>query len=437
MNINELKRISLSKHSIEGLGGFKYETLINFNNSAANIVIGVNGSGKSTILNSIASIINSMVIQFNRGGSGNYGIDMESVSLNSINSIIRSDVFIEKEGLPSQSYKIYNAFPLDKNHSVEVQRNDNSKVQKIFLDIYQSKSEEKLLPVFRYFQCVKNVMGGKVASLRFNQMHNRNLGYENMFGEVIKLDEITSLMVNQINIENQYKIEKEDLKAETVIGKYIRNCLNVFTTMLYSEKTLVSVGKSNYSTVQSLRLLKGDDYFEFSQLSSGEKYVFSVVLDLIYRNVSLNFNSDKLNETAGIVLIDEIESHLHPKWQLTIIKALEKTFPNIQFIVSTHSPLIASSVRKDQIIAINNFEIISSKDLPDVYSGSSNEILEKILHTESKINLYDPEKKEIDRLINNMKFKEAEEKLIELKKRVDSSPQWLKDLEQLINFGKL
>lgn len=67
-----------------------------------------------------------------------------------------------------------------------------------------------------------------------------------------------------------------------------------------------------------------------------------------------------------------------PKWQLKILDALVNCFPKFQFICATHSPLVASSVKREQIIALNNFEVIPSEDLPELFSGSANEILNGI-----------------------------------------------------------
>ena len=62
--------------------------------------------------------------------------------------------------------------------------------------------------------------------------------------------------------------------------------------------------------------------------------------------------TENLEETAGIVLIDEIDMHLHPKWQWNIVNALQETFPNIQFILATHSPIVISSCKNEQLIMI-------------------------------------------------------------------------------------
>jgi len=82
------------------------------------------------------------------------------------------------------------------------------------------------------------------------------------------------------------------------------------------------------------------------QASQGQQVLVGLAADLARRLVMLNPNSDNPLQGQGIVIIDEIELHLHPKWQQMIIYNLQTTFPNIQFIITTHSPQVLSTVDK-------------------------------------------------------------------------------------------
>ncbi|MFM8362189.1 MAG: AAA family ATPase [Haliscomenobacter sp.] len=81
----------------------------------------------------------------------------------------------------------------------------------------------------------------------------------------------------------------------------------------------------------------------FDALPMGYKRVFGMVLDIAYRSFILNEDI----ESEGIVLIDEIEMHLHPTLQQEILQRFKRTFPQIQFIVTTHSPLVISNFKAD------------------------------------------------------------------------------------------
>lgn len=86
-------------------------------------------------------------------------------------------------------------------------------------------------------------------------------------------------------------------------------------------------------------------------LSDGIRNMIGLVADIAHRCVSLNpqFNSGAARETPGVVLIDEVDMHLHPEWQQVVIQALLDAFPKLQFIVTTHSPQVLTTVRKENI----------------------------------------------------------------------------------------
>ncbi len=95
-----------------------------------------------------------------------------------------------------------------------------------------------------------------------------------------------------------------------------------------------------------------------TRLSDGVRNMAALVGDLAHRCVRLNpdFGEDAAFLTPGIVLIDEVDMHLHPRWQQLVLGLLRTTFPNVQFVISTHSPHILTTVRKEHIRIIVNDE---------------------------------------------------------------------------------
>jgi predicted ATP-binding protein involved in virulence len=81
-----------------------------------------------------------------------------------------------------------------------------------------------------------------------------------------------------------------------------------------------------------------------SQMSSGEKSLFALVSDLVRRMCILNPHSPNPLESSGIVLIDEIDLHLHPRWQRKVLPRLQEIFPNVQFVATTHSPMVLQNM---------------------------------------------------------------------------------------------
>ena len=122
-----------------------------------------------------------------------------------------------------------------------------------------------------------------------------------------------------------------------------------------------------------------DNIKPFDLLSDGQSSILSIVMDIAIRCAILNphLGEETLYQTPGIVIIDEIDLHLHPAWQMRIVDDLKRTFPKIQFIATTHSPLIIQSLKPedgDRLIDLNDPDTVPDYE----YSGRSPEdILEE------------------------------------------------------------
>jgi predicted ATP-binding protein involved in virulence len=94
---------------------------------------------------------------------------------------------------------------------------------------------------------------------------------------------------------------------------------------------------------------RSDKTLELIQLSDGYRNLLALVLDFARRLAQAHPNWPNPLEAPGILLIDEIELHLHPKWQQTIIPKLRTVFPNTQIIAATHSPEVLTTVWRESI----------------------------------------------------------------------------------------
>lgn len=121
-----------------------------------------------------------------------------------------------------------------------------------------------------------------------------------------------------------------------------------------------------------------------SQLSDGYKCTISLIADIAYRMAILNPQLlDKvLEETDGIVLIDEVDLHLHPVWQQRIIHDLLEIFPKVQFIVSTHAPAVINSVSSESLIVLKDNQAFEAPD--ETYGKDANTILREIMEVSER-----------------------------------------------------
>lgn len=93
----------------------------------------------------------------------------------------------------------------------------------------------------------------------------------------------------------------------------------------------------------------GSQALELAQLSDGYRNLLALFLDFARRLAQANPTWPKPLEAPGMLLIDEIELHLHPRWQQTVIPSLRAAFPNTQLIIATHSPAVLPTVRREHI----------------------------------------------------------------------------------------
>lgn len=128
----------------------------------------------------------------------------------------------------------------------------------------------------------------------------------------------------------------------------------------------------------------GAQKFAMDEMSDGYKNTLSMIGDIAYRMAVLNptLGDQVLSETPGIVLIDEIDLHLHPKWQQSILNDLNEIFPKIQFIVSSHAPAVINSVPKEQIRILDNGKIYMP--VAQTYGRDANSILREVMQVSDR-----------------------------------------------------
>jgi predicted ATP-binding protein involved in virulence len=183
------------------------------------------------------------------------------------------------------------------------------------------------------------------------------------------------------------------------------------------KKQTISRGYNNTNSSISVDL-------RFEQLSSGEQALSFLAADLARRLVMLNPDLANPLEGEGIVLIDEIELHLHPGWQRVVLPRLLETFPNCQFVVTTHSPQVLGEVKAESIRILRADEDgrITVYGTEASYGRDSNFLLLSVLGAEDQ-NI--ETKSELDTLgqeIMDNKLDVAEGHLADLRTRIEGSP---------------
>ncbi len=150
---------------------------------------------------------------------------------------------------------------------------------------------------------------------------------------------------------------------------------------------------------------KGGRFLEIDQLSDGEKCLLALAGDLARRLALANPKLHDPLTAKAVVLIDEIELHLHPAWQRNVIDNLRRTFPQCQFVVTTHSPQVLSAVPSKSVVVLEDFAVTSPA--ANTEGRDSNSILSEVLGVPERPQATLDELQNISRLIDSESLEEA------------------------------
>lgn len=172
------------------------------------------------------------------------------------------------------------------------------------------------------------------------------------------------------------------------------------------------------------------------QLSDGEKCLVAMVGDLAQRLAMANPNLDNPLEGEGVVLIDEIDLHLHPSWQRMVVPRLRSTFPNCQFIVSTHSPQIIGEVEPECIrcLYVDGDEGVKFLIPQQSFGLDDGEIIQELMGTGTRNAAVGNDLKEVFGFIDDDEFDNAREKIAEIEKTTRGSIPELVRAETMISL---
>lgn len=181
---------------------------------------------------------------------------------------------------------------------------------------------------------------------------------------------------------------------------------------------------------------KSSQPFFLHQLSDGERGLLALVFDLTRRLAIANPESDNpISEGVALVLIDEIELHLHPKWQRDVLGRLRSVFQNCQFVVTTHSPLVLGEVeaRCVRFLEFQGGKVVATTPT-EAYGMDANRILQELMGAPVRNKQMETELRALFELIDVEDFTQAREKIGALERQLGEHEPELTRAQSLITF---
>jgi predicted ATP-binding protein involved in virulence len=210
------------------------------------------------------------------------------------------------------------------------------------------------LPVLAYYSTARLWKEGrenKRENIKFDKSEKTSRTFPSRYRGYRDALEIKSTF--KIMLE-WFKGKFSDLKVNDESSPQLDCVRNVILENIPGARSLKWV--FNPDRIQTLYIVfNNGDETPFHFLSDGYRNLLAIFADLAYRCVTLNphFGKEANLQTNGMVLIDELDLHLHPSWQQEVVANLKKTFPLIQFVASTHSPFIIQEMEDEEVIKLN------------------------------------------------------------------------------------
>ena len=370
------------------------------------IIFGINGVGKSTILRSIDLLYANIIARLMGTKKLLAELQEDDISYGKSKARIAAE-FELSDGKQYDYYRLISRTEGRKHNKQKllelVDAFENLYITKGYEDkngCWIEEDDKKNMPIFVNYGVHRLVLEVPVKVTDKNSF-NKLSAFDKAIESKIDFKRLFEWFRIQEDIENQEKVRLsanyQDRSLQAV-KKAMLAMLDGFEDIHIERNPL------------AMKVKKDGKYLNINQLSDGEKCTIALFGDLARRMALANPNSVNPLDGEGVVLIDELDLHMHTSWQRKVVGVLEQTFPNIQFIITTHSPQILGEINQNHnlfFLKREEGQIVCHK-YESFIGWDSNVILEEVMGT-SSVNLQVKEQiNTMYALIADKKYDEAE-----------------------------
>lgn len=336
--------------------------------SGVNLLIGNNGVGKTTVLEALALSIQTYFSRMNDIAKKSIKKDDVHFTSNLVGDASQHRVYSNPTVIKSE----INLGGLE--YSSEISREDETNATRTK---YTGKefaaagrdllnSQEAILPVICYFSTSRVVDTQKVSTnaVGKNKLNDRRCGY---------IDCLNATLDRKALTDWTFKMAMAEYKKGTAVAEYeaFKKAVGIFMQKMNDLEEIPLVEYTR--DFEDITYAEEGKTMLVNYLSAGYQSLLWMLMEISFRIALLNPELSDYSQAEGIVLIDEIDMHLHPRWQWKILDALHSSFPKVQFIAATHSPIIISSFKDAKLLSIGENGV---EELSGAYAYSIDDVVE-------------------------------------------------------------
>jgi len=395
-----------------------------------NVFAGVNGAGKTTVLDALATMLSWAGARLRYATSKGRSIRDIDVHNEKDFALIELCCLTAAADQPEISWRLVHACK-GRNPDADTKDPLNGLTSLTQLNHWAQEMRDQIgktdeqcsIPLCVYYPVNRSVL---TIPLRIREKHQFDLleAYDSAFTSGADFKAFFEWFRNREDLENEGRADVEHFQPDRQLEAVRRSIL-----AFLPDFTHISVKRNPLR----MEVAKGLETLLVDQLSDGEKCLFAMIGDLGRRLAIANPTLSDPLKGEGIVLIDEVDLHLHPAWQRMVIPKLTQTFPNSQFVVSTHSPQVLGEVdaRHIRILSVEPRQGLVCRT-PDQARGlDSCGILEELMETSSRNEEVEEKLKTIFKLIDDDDLDAAKVRIARLRNEING------DIPELVRANSL
>lgn len=393
---------------LKNFRGFE-DAELDFEGRRLTVLFGVNGSGKSSVLAALVCVCSDLLKQMLKSSHG-WGLSLHSEDLR-----LRADHMLMEVNFSSDELCGAYRLQYDRNRSP------------IGKWLSAPPSLIGFLPIFfeaeRRISALQNVLEETVREAELRGEHRYVLS-DALFAGTLGFQTFFNWFKEREDAENRLKVQSKNLNASdpqlNAVRTAIQNLLPGFSDLRIQHDPL------------RLEVRKGEQTLSINQLSDGEKIILAMSADIARRLAMRYPNAPDPLQKEAIVMVDEVELHLHPAWQRRVLPAWLNTFPNAQFIVTTHSPQVISEVPADSVFCIDHFQFV--RPGAPTLGRDSNAILEEVMNTPERPESVKQKLQAVSEMIDREHYRQAGEALDALAREISERDHEIVRLRTMLRF---